>query len=52
MTALATVIGMSRVGLNKALPGEGHPALVTVLQVAKIFDLKVAFGPPAAKLTG
>ncbi len=52
MTALATVVGMSRVGLNKALPGEGHPALATVMKVAKILDLKVAFGPQTNNLTG
>ena len=52
MTALATVVGMSRIGLNKGLPGDGHPALATVLKVAKILDLKFASWPQAAKLTG
>ena len=40
MTALARDVGMSRVGLNKALSGEGNPTLSTVLKVAKALGLK------------
>lgn len=43
MTALARNIGMSRVGLNKALSAEGNPTLATVLKVAKALGLKVTF---------
>lgn len=52
MTALAQEVGMSRVGLNKALSAEGNPTLATVLKVAKALDLKVSFEPAAAKGTG
>ncbi len=47
MTALANEVGMSRVGLNKALSGEGNPTLSTVLKVAKALGLKVSFQPAA-----
>ena len=47
MTALAQEVGMSRVGLNKALSGEGNPTLSTVLKVAKALGLKVAIQPGA-----
>lgn len=47
MTALANEVGMSRVGLNKALSGEGNPTLATVLKVAKALGLKVSFQPAA-----
>ena len=45
MTALAQEVGMSRVGLNKALSGEGNPTLSTVLKVAKALGLKVSIQP-------
>lgn len=47
MTALANEVGMSRVGLNKALSGEGNPTLATVLKVAKALGLNVSFQPAA-----
>ena len=47
MTALAQEVGMSRVGLNKALSGEGNPTLSTVLKVAKALGLKVSIQPAA-----
>lgn len=47
MTALAREVGMSRVGLNKALSGEGNPTLSTVLKVAKALGLKVSIQPGA-----
>lgn len=47
MTALAQEVGMSRVGLNKALSGEGNPTLSTVLKVAKALGLKVSIQPSA-----
>lgn len=52
MSALAREVGMSRVGLKKALSGEGNPRLATVLKVAKALGLKVSFEPLAAKSTG
>lgn len=45
MTALAQEVGMSRVGLSKALSGEGNPTLATVLKVAKALGLKLSFQP-------
>ncbi len=47
MTALAQEVGMSRVGLNRALSGEGNPTLSTVLKVAKALGLKVSIQPAA-----
>lgn len=47
MTVLAQEVGMSRVGLNKALSGEGNPTLSTVLKVAKALGLKVSIQPAA-----
>lgn len=47
MTALAQEVGMSRVGLNKALSGEGNPTLSTILKVAKALGLKVSIQPAA-----
>ena len=47
MTALAREVGMSRVGLNKALSGDGNPTLSTVLKVAKALGLKVSIQPGA-----
>ena len=47
MTALAQEVGMSRVGLNKALSGEGNPTLSTVLKVARALGLKVSIQPAA-----
>ncbi|GHG37420.1 addiction module antidote protein [Paracoccus aerius] len=47
MTALAQEVDMSRVGLNKALSGEGNPTLSTVLKVAKALGLKVSIQPAA-----
>ncbi len=49
MTALAREVGMSRVGLNKALSAGGNPTLATVLKVARALDLKVSFEPDAAR---
>lgn len=51
MAALAQEVGMSRVGLNKALSAGGNPTLATVLKVAKALDLKVSFEPATAKGT-
>lgn len=45
MTALARQIGMSRVGLSKALSGEGDPRLSTVLKAAKALGLKISIQP-------
>ena len=47
MTALAQQVGMSRVGLNKALSGDGNPTLATVMKVAKALGLKVTIQPGA-----
>ena len=47
MTALAREVGMSRVGLNKALSGQGNPTLATVLKVAKALGLKISIQPGA-----
>lgn len=47
MTALADEVGMSRIGLKKALSGDGNPTLATVLKVAKALGLKVSFRPSA-----
>ena len=47
MTALAREVGMSRVGLNKALSGDGNPTLSTVMKVAKALGLKVSIQPGA-----
>ena len=41
MTTLAQQVGMSRVGLNKALSGNSNPTLATVMKVAKALGLKV-----------
>ena len=48
MTALAREVGMSRIGLNKALSGERNPTLATVLKVAKALGLRISFQPQAA----
>ncbi|MDO5646337.1 addiction module antidote protein [Paracoccus sp. (in: a-proteobacteria)] len=45
MSALAKEVGMSRVGLNKALSGEGNPTLATVLKVSKALGFKLSFQP-------
>lgn len=45
MTTLAQEVGMSRVGLSKALSGEGNPTLATVMKVAKALGLKVTIQP-------
>lgn len=42
MTALAQEVGMSRVGLNKALSGQGNPTLSTIMKVLKALGLKVS----------
>ncbi|WP_347268907.1 addiction module antidote protein [Paracoccus sp. (in: a-proteobacteria)] len=47
MTALAHEVGMSRVGLSKALSGDGNPTLSTVMKVAKALGLKVSIQPGA-----
>jgi DNA-binding phage protein len=44
---IAREVGMSRVGLNKALSGEGNPTLSTVLKVAKALGLKLSIQPAA-----
>ena len=49
MTALAREVGMSCVGLNRALSGEGIPTLATVLKVATALDRKISFRPQTAK---
>ena len=49
MTALAREVGVSRVGLNKALSGEGNPTLGTVLKVAKALGLRFSFQPQTTK---
>lgn len=36
---------MSRVGLNKALSGDGNPRLSTILKVARALDLKISIQP-------
>lgn len=41
MTALAQEVGMSRVGLNKALSGQGNPTLSTIMKVSKALGLKL-----------
>lgn len=45
MTVLAREVGMSRVGLNKALSGDGNPRLSTILKVARALDLKISIQP-------
>lgn len=47
MTTLAHEVGMSRVGLSKALSGDGNPTLSTVMKVAKALGLKVSIQPGA-----
>lgn len=42
MTALAQEVGMSRVGLNKALSGEGNPTLSTIMKVSKALGLRLS----------
>lgn len=42
MTALAQEVSMSRVGLNKALSGQGNPTLSTIMKVSKALGLKVS----------
>jgi probable addiction module antidote protein len=41
MTVLAQEVGMSRVGLNKALSGQGNPTLSTIMKVSKALGLKL-----------
>lgn len=43
MTELAQEVGMSRVGLNKALSGQGNPTLSTIMKVSKALGLKLSF---------
>ncbi len=45
MTALAREVGMSRVGLSKALSGDGNPTLATVLKVARALGLRISIHP-------
>lgn len=47
MTALAREVGMSRVGLNKALSGEGNPTLSAVMKLAKALGLRISIQPGA-----
>lgn len=47
VTALAREVGMSRVGLNKALSDNGNPTLFTVMKVAKALSLKASIQPGA-----
>jgi probable addiction module antidote protein len=49
MTALAREVGMSRVGLSKALSEDGNPTLSTVMKVAKVLGLKIAIQPERMK---
>lgn len=42
MTTLAQEVGMSRVGLNKALSGKGNPTLATIMKVSKALGLKLS----------
>ena len=41
MNVLAQEVGMSRVGLNKALSGQGNPTLSTIMKVSKALGLKL-----------
>lgn len=49
MTALAREVGMSRVGLSKALSGNGNPTLSTILKVARALNLKLTIQPGSEK---
>lgn len=42
MTALAQKVGMSRVGLNKALSGKGNPTLSTIMKISKALGLRLS----------
>lgn len=42
LIAAAQEVGMSRVGLNKALSGQGNPRLSTILKVSKALGLKLS----------
>lgn len=41
MTALAQEVGMSLVGLNKPLSGQGNPRLSTIMKASKALGLKL-----------
>ncbi|RLQ84983.1 addiction module antidote protein [Notoacmeibacter ruber] len=43
MSQLSRETGISRVGLNKALSGEGNPTLDTILKVSKALGLRLSF---------
>lgn len=45
MTILAQEVGMSRVGLNKALSGQDNPTLSTIMKVSKALGLKLSIRP-------
>lgn len=45
LSQLARDVGMTRQGLDKALSGDGNPTLATVLKVAQVLGLRLAFKP-------
>lgn len=45
LSQLARGVGMTRQGLDKALSGDGNPTLATVLKVAQVLGLRLAFKP-------
>ncbi len=45
MTQLAEQTGMTRMGLYKALSGEGNPSYATVAKVAQALGLKIVVRP-------
>lgn len=47
MSELAKEVNMSRVGLSKALSGEGNPTLGTFLKVTKALGYKLSIQPAA-----
>ena len=45
VSALARDIGMTRVGLTKALSSKGNPSFATITKVAKALGMKLTFVP-------
>jgi probable addiction module antidote protein len=45
MSALARDVGMTRVGLYKALSAEGNPSFATITEVANALGFRVGFYP-------
>lgn len=43
MSQLSRDTGISRVGLNKALSGEGNPTLETIMKVSKALGVRINF---------